>query len=164
MAANGGSWIITVRRRSIVGSMCSDTRGNMLVYSIYIYIYVCVYVYHYYYHHIMLSGRRTLILSCHQSLSFVAPGRSSRQHLVSAPSWCIKIFAGRTILMGPYLRVHRRTSIEFVLASPAVPRVSCSTYLGGFLTWEVCVQLLFCGVQLLYSHIHIQIYVEHNQT
>ena len=33
MVADGGSWIITAWRCNVVGSMCSDTRWNMLVYS-----------------------------------------------------------------------------------------------------------------------------------
>ena len=48
-----------------------------------IYIYIYIYIYH---HHIALVARISLTLSRHSSLSFIALGRSSKQHPVSSHS------------------------------------------------------------------------------
>ena len=55
---------------------------------IYIYIYLIKYkyIYIYHHHHVALVARISMTLSRHSSLSFIALGRSSGQHLVSSHS------------------------------------------------------------------------------
>ena len=66
----------------------------------------------------MQLARISLTLSRHSSLSSIAPGRSSRLHLV-----------GNFFLVGQDWHVHVNIPNEFVLASPAESRIPCSSYL-----------------------------------
>ena len=52
----------------------------------------CLKLYHHHHHHhlVVPSARISLTLSCHPSLSFIASGRSSGLHPVSARSCCIE--------------------------------------------------------------------------
>ena len=62
-------------------------------------------------HHVQPLAWISLTLSRHFSLSFIASGRSSRLHPVSAHSWCIYVRAIRPAFARPYVGVHRSTSL-----------------------------------------------------
>ena len=64
-----------------------------------------------YHHHIVPQARISLTLSRHFSLSFIASGRSSGQHLVSSHSCWMYVRAGRPAFARPYAGVHRSTSL-----------------------------------------------------
>ena len=57
----------------------------------------------------MPLARISLTLSRHFSLSFIASGRSSRQHPVPSHSCCMYVRAGRPAFARPYVGVHRST-------------------------------------------------------
>ena len=57
-------------------------------------------------HHVTPPARISLTLSRHPSLSCIAPGRSSRLHLVSALSCCIQVLACRPAFARPCEGVH----------------------------------------------------------
>ena len=77
----------------------------------------------------MLIVRSSLIPSRRSSLSPIAPDTSSRQHPFSAQSWficlCWSINTGTSICRSLWKNV----VYGFVLTSPAVPRMSCLSYL-----------------------------------
>ena len=50
---------------------------------------------HHHHHHVTPPVRISLTFSCHPSLSSIAPGRSSRLHLLSAQCCCIYVLASR---------------------------------------------------------------------
>ena len=87
-----------------------------LSFSVYIYIYVCVcvcmciFIYHHH-HHVMPLARISLTFSRHFSLLFIASGRSSGLHPVSAQSCCMYVRAGRAAFARPYVGVHRSASL-----------------------------------------------------
>ena len=62
-------------------------------------------------HHIALVARISLTLSRHSSLSFIALGRSSGQHLVSSHSCWMYVRAGRPAFVRPCVGIHRSTSL-----------------------------------------------------
>ena len=66
---------------------------------------------HQHHHHVALSARVSLTLSHHQSLSSIAPERSSRLHAVSTQSCCILVLAGRPASARPCEEVHRNISL-----------------------------------------------------
>ena len=73
-------------------SICWDPIGVFYSPSRFVYMYMCVlslFLSPYIHHHVMLPAQISLTLSRHQSLSSIAPGRSSRLHPVSAQSCCI---------------------------------------------------------------------------
>ena len=55
---------------------------------------------HHHHHHLALVARISLTLSRHSSLSFIALGRSSRQHPVSSHSCWMYVRAGRPAMCG----------------------------------------------------------------
>ena len=63
------------------------------------------------YHHIALVARISLTLSRHSSLSFIALGRSSRQHPVSSHSCWMYVRAGRPAFARPCVGIHKSTSL-----------------------------------------------------
>ena len=65
----------------------------------------------YHHHHVVLLARISLILSCNFSLLFIASGRASGLHPVSSHSCCIYVLAGHPAFAGPYVGVHRSTSL-----------------------------------------------------
>ena len=87
-------------------------------------------------HHVTLLARISLTLSRHSSLSSIAPGRSSRQHPVSAQSYCRYILAGPT-----FARLceglHRSTS----LMSSSLLLQQCPAYLVRF----TCMVFVMCS-------------------
>ena len=68
----------------------------------------CKYHHH---HHIVLAARISLTLSRHSSLSFIALGRSSRQHPVSSHSCWMYVRAGRPAFARPCVGIHKSTSL-----------------------------------------------------
>ena len=62
---------------------------------------------HHHHHHVVPPAQISLTLSRHLSLSFIAPGRSSRLHPISAQSCCIQVIAGRPAFGRPWEGVHR---------------------------------------------------------
>ena len=60
-----------------------------------------------YHHHVALPAEIYLTLSRHPSLSFIAPGRSSRLHPVSTQSCCISVLTGRCTFACRCEVVHR---------------------------------------------------------
>ena len=62
-------------------------------------------------HYVVLLARISLTLSCHFSLSFIAPDWSSGLHPVSSHSCCMYVRAGRPAFAWPYVGVHRNTSL-----------------------------------------------------
>ena len=62
-------------------------------------------------HHVTLPARISLTLSCHTSLSSIAPRRSSSLYPVLAESCCMQVLAGRPALARPYKGVHRSMSL-----------------------------------------------------
>ena len=66
---------------------------------------------HHHHHHFVPLGRISLTLSRHFYLSFIASGRSSGLHSVSSHSCCMYVRAGRPAFAGPYVGVHRSTSL-----------------------------------------------------
>ena len=76
----------------------------------YIYIYIYIYIYHRH-HHVVPLAEIFLTLSRHFFLSFIASGRSSELHPVSSHSCGMYVRAGRPAFAGPYVGVHRSTSL-----------------------------------------------------
>ena len=113
-----------------------------------IYIYIYIYI---------IRSRCWRGFSRHSSLSSIAPGRSSRLYPVSA-HFCCDLFwlvhvewsiEERHLWERPCVGDHRRNSPKFVLTSPAVSRMFCSSYLDGFSDVRlVAVQLLLRGLLL----------------
>ena len=64
---------------------------------------------HHHHHHVVPLARISLTLSRHLSLSFIAPGRSSRLHPVSSQSCCMYVRTGRPTFDWPCAGVHRST-------------------------------------------------------
>ena len=83
------------------------------------------------YHHVV--PQISLILSRHFSLSFIASGRSSGQHLASSHSCCMYVRAGRSAFARLYVGVHRSTS----LMSSSLLLHQCPACVFR-LTWIVC--------------------------
>ena len=78
----------------------------------------------------MRQVQKSLTLSRHSFVSFIAFGRSSRLHPVS--------------LQHLYVRVKEHVAYEFVLTSPVLSCMSCSSYLDCFRDGRlVAVHLLF---------------------
>ena len=71
--------------------------------------YIHIHKYHHH-HHVALVARISLTLSRHFSLSFIALGRSSGQHLVSSHSCWMYVCAGRPAFAQPCVGVHKSTS------------------------------------------------------
>ena len=94
------------------------------------------------FHHVVLLAWISLALSRHPSLSFIAFGRSSRLHPVSAQSCCILVLAGHPILARSCEEVHR----SILLMSSSLLLQQCPACLVH-LTWIVFVM---CG-RWLYS-------------
>ena len=67
-------------------------------------------VYHHH-HHVTLSSRVYLTHCCHPSLSFIASGRSSGLHPVSAHSCYMYVQAGHPDFARPCEGINRRTSL-----------------------------------------------------
>ena len=88
---------------------------------IYIYVYIC-------YNNDISLARISLNPSLHPSLSFIAPGRSSRLYPVSAQSCCILVLTGRP----KFSRPQEYIAYEFVLTSPAVSCMSGSSNEDSF--------------------------------
>ena len=65
----------------------------------------------FYHHHIALVARISLTLSRHSSLSFIALGRSSGQHLVSSHRCWMYVRAGRPAFARPCVGIHKSTSL-----------------------------------------------------
>ena len=72
-------------------------------------------------------------LSCHTSLSSIAPGRSFRLHLVFAQSWCKSVLSGWSTLTCPCAGVHKK----MFLMSSSLLLQQCPACLVC-LTWVVC--------------------------
>ena len=66
---------------------------------------------HHHHHHVVLSAWIFLSLSHHPSQSFIALGRSSGLHPVSAQSCCIYVQTGRPAFARPCEGVHSSTSL-----------------------------------------------------
>ena len=71
--------------------------------------YLKPYIHHH--HHVVLVARISLTLSRHFSLSFIASGRSSRQHPISSHSCWMYVCAGRPAFARPCVGVHKSTSL-----------------------------------------------------
>ena len=67
--------------------------------------------YHHHHYHVVLVALISLTLSRHFSLSFIASGRSSGQHPVSAHSCWMYVRAGRPAVAQLCVGVHRSTSL-----------------------------------------------------
>ena len=64
---------------------------------------------------------------------WATPGGSSILHLVSAQSWCRYILADRPTLAHPFVEEPlKKVTYDFVLGSPAVHCMSCSSYVDSF--------------------------------
>ena len=75
-------------------------------------------------------NRIPLTLSFHSSQSAIALIRSSRRYPESAQCYLMYVFAVQPTLVCPYLRGHERMSLmTSAIISPAVPSMSCSSYL-----------------------------------
>ena len=92
-------------------------------------------IYIYIYRHVAVRAQNSLALSRHQFLSSISPGRSSRQHPVSAEICCIYALAGRATFARPCERVHKSIS----LMSLSLHLQQCPA--------SLVLQLLFYGVQ-----------------
>ena len=66
---------------------------------------------YHHHHHVVLVARISPTLSRYSSLSFIASGRSSRQHPVSSHSCWMYIRAGRPTFARPCMGVHKSTSL-----------------------------------------------------
>ena len=104
----------------------------------------------YQHHHVEQLAQISLTLSCHSSLSSIAPSRSSRLHPVSAQSYCREVvhFCSSFNLCSSIRRgPQKNISYEFALNPLAVSRMFASSNLDGFRDgWWVAVQLLFYGI------------------
>ena len=73
-------------------------------------VFVCIFdIFHH--HHVVLVARISLTLSRHFSLSFIASGRSSRQHPISSHSCWMYVRAGRPAFARPCVEVRKSTSL-----------------------------------------------------
>ena len=143
---------------------------------VYIYIYICVCVCvcvllfvaipisqnqaryisffrsHFIYHHhhnnnnVVLVARISLTLSRHFSLSFIASGRSSGQHPVSAHSCWMYVRAGRPAFARPCVGVHQSISLR----SSSLLLQQCPACL---------VRLTFYQLHFVYLSIYLSIYL-----
>ena len=91
---------------------------------------------HHHHHHVVSPARISLTLSCHPSLSSIAPGRSSRLYPVSAQSCCSSLSSCLCSSMrrGP----EKYVTYEFVPTSPAVPCMSGSSNFDSFRDGLLC--------------------------
>ena len=120
---------------------CTHTHTHTYMYiytyiSLELWLYICNYHHH---HKVMLAAWSPLTLSCHLSLSFIAPGRSSRLHSVSTHSWHMWVYMVSWHRSVHVVRIYKGTS----LTSIEVPNISHSSYLDGL--WDgrkVVVQML----------------------
>ena len=101
-----------------LSSLLSITPPEVLTNAKYMvsYKWVWVYCFKCYLTHIIIiksncKARISLALSFHLSLSFIAPCRSSKLHLVSLQSWYKLVLAVRSTLARPYVGVHWRRSV-----------------------------------------------------
>ena len=65
----------------------------------------------------------------YSSLSSIAPGRSHRLHPVSVQNCCGEVLVSRPTLARPRRVPLENGIFDFVLASPAMSCISCSSYL-----------------------------------
>ena len=86
---------------------------------------------HHHHHHVVLSAQIFLTLSRHPSLSFIAFGRSSGLHPVSAQRCCMYVRAWRPAFARPCEGVHWST-YELVPTSPAVSCMSGASNFDSF--------------------------------
>ena len=99
-------------------------------------LHIAMFLFHH--HHVRLPARISLTLSRYLSLSFIAPGRSSRLHPISAQSYFILVLAGCPAFARPCERgPQENIACEFVLTSLAMSRMSGSFNLDSFFWWEV---------------------------
>ena len=111
-----------------------------------------------YHHHVTLLAWISLTLSCHLSLSSIAPRRSSRLYPVSAQSCCIEVLASHPAFACPCEGVHRSMS----LMSSSLLRQQCPTCLvhltrivfimGG--RWPYSCRFVGCCLQDLFNIAH----------
>ena len=81
---------------------------------------------YHHHHYIVLAARISLTLSRHSSLSFIALGRSSGQHLVFSHSCWMYVRAGRPAFARPCVGIHKSTS----LMSSSLPLQQCPACLA----------------------------------
>ena len=103
----------------------------------------------------MPPARISLTLSCHFSLLFIAPGRSSGLHLVSSLSCCMYVRAGRPAFAWPYAGVHRSTSLMssslLLQQCPAcLVLLTCKVFVRGG-KWPYSWCLVGCCLQDLFN-------------
>ena len=75
--------------------------------SLYLTPFNCVQTNHHHFYQDTLTVQNFVILSCHPSLSSIAPGRSSWLYPVFSQSWC-KSFSRRPTLAHPSVEFHKR--------------------------------------------------------
>ena len=109
-----------------------------------------------------LSLSLSLSLSFHPSLSFIALGRSSKLHPVSAQIWWLQVFAGHLTLVCLYSSPRENVASEFVLTSPAVSSIYCSSYLNDLCNRrKVTVQLIWHFIYIIILLVHADITLIH---
>ena len=96
---------LTVFKQIRSDSLKNNVTCKLFAHKSYIYIYI------HHHHHIVLVARTSLTLSRHSSLSFIALGRSSRQHPVSSHSCWMYVRAGRPAFARPCVGIHKSTSL-----------------------------------------------------
>ena len=92
-------------------------------------------------HHVALSALTFLTLSCHPSLSSIAPGRSSGLHPVSSQSYCMYVCMFQLDVLPLLVPVKGSTGVYHLWVRANFS--SSDSFRDG---WQVAVQLLFCGV------------------
>ena len=100
------------------------------IYNFIIFWYILNYIYIYiYHHHVVLPAQISLTLSCPLSLSSIAPRMSSRIYPVSVKSCS----SWSSCLCSPMWRGPQEyVTYKFVITSPAVSHMSCSSNLDSF--------------------------------
>ena len=140
----------------------------------YIYIYICVCVCvcvftfsklclmletnHHHHYHVVPPARISLTYSRDFSQSFIASGRSAGLRPVSSHSCCMYVLVGHPAFAGPYVGVHRRTSLVssslLLEQCPAcLVRLTCIIFvMGGMWPYSWC--LMGCCRQDLFNIAH----------
>ena len=100
-------------------------------------------------YHVMLVAWMFLTLSYHLSLSTITLVKSFKQHPVSTELMKVSFCWLTNTGLSMYKSIEENIVYEFVLTSPAVPSMSCSSYLDGEMGGKWPYICGFCKVLLL---------------
>ena len=112
-----------------------ESESKQLTWYIYIYIYIYhvkyiyIYIYHHHHHHHqgILTAQIFLTLSSYLSIVAIALSKSSRRHPMNNVSFCWSANTSLSICSCSFVNI----AYESIFTLPAVPIMSCLSYLDG---------------------------------